>query len=182
MVKLYHGTCLLALEGIEKEQSIIPNRLHSSDALNEGYSEEEYYGYLFFTDSISNAIHYSTLATANNVRSPLHQSHWGDLTVVLEIELPEKLLLPDLHDAPNAQNWKESMEYCRSARYQGVIPTTAIQHVLLCHYDLDEPIVKCSFSDWKESLSQYGHLFSTEYQDTAIKYVEDGKTPLFFKK
>lgn len=181
MVHLYHGTTLTALEGMERDQKLIPNKLNSSDAIQAGYEPNDYYGYLFATNHLSNAIHYSTMAIANNHKSPYHNEKWGNLCIVLEIELPEQHLLPDVHDAPHASTWEESLENCRSVRYQGELELSCINRVLFCHYELDTTMVSCSFQDWKKALEQYGYIFEPKNENLACEWVEEEKIPISYK-
>jgi hypothetical protein len=180
MVRLYHGTTLTAFEGMEQEQKLIPNKLNSSDAIQAGYDPNEYYGYLFATNNLSNAIHYSTMAIANNYKSPFHDERWGNLSIVLELELPKQLLLPDVHDAPNATSWEDSLNQCRSVRYKGELNLSCIKRVLFCHYELDTAILSCSFHNWKEALAQYGYIFDVANEEMTCEWVEEEKTPIIF--
>lgn len=180
-MRLYHGTTLTAIESMEKDQILIPNKLNSSDAIASGYDPTVYFGFLFLTNSISNAIHYSTMAIANNHKSSYHHPDWGNLTIVLEIELPEQQLLPDLHDASLAKTWEESLERCMSVRYEGNIPLSSITRILFCHYEYDMPVLSCSFEEWRKALAEHGNLFNRESEEIIGEWLDEGKLPLSFQ-
>lgn len=178
MIHLYHGTTLIAIEQMMKDGKLIPNKLNSSDAINAGYNPDDYYGYLFLTNCLSNAIHYSTMAIANNHRSPLHNESWGNLCIVLEIVLPEEHLLPDVHDAPNAKTWKESLVTCRSLRHKGEIPLSFVSQIKFCHYEFDDAVVSSTPSNWEETLLKYGHLFDADHMHEVEVLLSENQTPL----
>lgn len=178
MRRLYQGTNLLTPDGITSEQKLIPNKQNASYALEAGYPVEDYKGYLFFTDSLSNAIHYSTLAFANvkNSHNGLEDLH--NLNVVLEVELLEEDLIPDKCDAPEATSWEESLSKCRAVSVKGEVLIGSVKRILFCHYEIDNVLVISSISNWRSTIREYAHYFHNDNIDEVLTLYEKGYFPI----
>ncbi|GAB6548807.1 hypothetical protein bcgnr5378_08700 [Bacillus cereus] len=175
VTSLIHGTSYEAILGIKKDQELIPNKIKSSYAVEEGYHEaEDFYGYLFFTNRVETAIHNSSYATHNiSIKHPLPDG----LYFALEIEIPESKLESD---NSLAKDWKESLDLSMSVKVKGNIPASWVKKVLLCHYEIDNVLIKCTLDNLEEVLKQYKDLFL--HSHTVIDAVSDrllaGKLPI----
>ncbi|KZD71180.1 hypothetical protein [Bacillus cereus] len=172
---LIHGTSYGALLGIKNDKELIPNKINSSYAVEEGYHDaEEFYGYLFFTNSIGTAIHNSSYATHNlTIKHPLPDG----LYFALEIEIPESKLVTDCKEA---KDWEESLDLIRSVKVKGNIPISWVKKVLLCHYDLEEVLIKCTLDNLEEVIMQFKDLFLSESAVTKAvdECLEEGELPI----
>ncbi|WP_336770126.1 hypothetical protein [Bacillus bombysepticus] len=175
---LIHGTSYEALLGIKNDKELIPNKINSSYAVEEGYHEaEEFYGYLFFTNSLGTAIHNSSYATHNiSIKHPLPHG----LYFALEIEIPESKLETD---SKEIRDWTESLDLIRSVKVKGKIPTSWVKTVLLCHYDLEEVLIKCTLDNLEDVVRQYKDLFLSESVVTKAvdECLEEGKLPIMIE-
>jgi hypothetical protein len=145
--KLLHGTSCTAIDLIFENEELVPQGSNGSLALEspELYNEEDYKGFLFFTDFLPLAVDYATMATSNTGR------YLGNLIPVLEVELEETKLLPDTMDAPGALDWKESLESVNQVKVKGNLPTSIIFRILLIDYDsLDVMYEFKSYQSYKE--------------------------------
>lgn len=176
-MRVYHGTSLKGIQGIIENKAIIPNKIMGSNAMDspEGYDPKHFYGFSFFSDDVFSAIDYSSIAMSNAEAPKEGILH---LNVVLEVELDENGFLPDLHDCPEATCWQDSMERIHAVRWKGEIPHTAIKRILLCHYDVCDVLVSCSFDEFEEVLEQYAYLFC-EKNSKVVKNQYYGNENLF---
>lgn len=133
---LLHGTTLSSLVEIAKNRHFIPQRKNGSDALANHYEEKYFLDYIFFTNDEENAGHYSTLACSN-------QGEYDNKNIqtIVGAIIPQHLLLPDLCDAPQATDWRESLNQIKSVCVKNELQLPAEKVFLLfTDYDTGEPL------------------------------------------
>jgi RNA binding exosome subunit len=149
--KFLHGTSYKAIGLMFKKEELIPQGSIGSLALEspELYNEEDYKGFLFFTDFLPLAVDYGTMAAFNTGQ------YLGNLIPVLEVELDEAKLLPDTMDAKEARDWKESLEMVNQIKTKGNLPTNCITRILIVDYDTIDIMYEFrSYKNYKEAITE----------------------------
>lgn len=135
-VLLYHGTTLSSMREIVETLTFVPQKKNGSDALANHYPEGVFLDYVFFTNDLDNAGHYSTLACSN-----LGEYDNGDIQTIIGVMIPEYKLLPDLCDAPKTEEWKDSLKRINSVSVKGKLTLPAENLFLLyTNYDTGQPL------------------------------------------
>lgn len=133
---LLHGTTLSSLKEIATNRLFVPQKRNGSDALANHYKAEHFIGYNFFTNDDDNAGHYSMYACSN-------QGEYDNngIQTIVGVVLPEQLLLPDLCDAPESTDWKDSLKQIHSVSVKGALEVPEDNLFLLfSDYETGEPL------------------------------------------
>lgn len=162
-VLLYHGTCLSAFKEIARAGTFIPQKQCGSDALENGYLPAHFEGLVFMTNCEQDAGHYSTLACSN-----MGQYDNGDIQTIIGALVPKEILLPDLGDCPDANDWTDSLKQMNAVCIRGNLTLPKEQLFLLfTDYETGNPLyfttdldVQTAFNKAVESLQKNSQLSS----------------------
>jgi hypothetical protein len=137
---LYHGTTLDRFKGITDSLSIIPQA--KKGAGSGGSKPELYEGFTFFATSLKVAGDYALWKNKEE----------KGICVILELTLPEDILLPDDNDCPIAKHWEESADKICQVKVLGSVSVSCINNIYF--YDqLEEgylfELFDLPFQDWK---------------------------------
>lgn len=151
---LFHGTTLNSLKAIANEGVFIPQKKNGSDALANHYEPEQFLNYVFFTNDLENAGHYSTLACATQ-----GEYDNGNIETIVGAIIPRQRLLPDLCDATNAKDWVESLQKTRAVSVKGELHLPAANLFLVfVDYDTGEVLYLTTELDGEKAFAKATEL------------------------
>lgn len=157
---LYHGTTLTAALKMIKDKEMVPQGSKGTDSLNltgnPDYNPANYLGYLFFTDEMWLAVEYCSIAMSN-----VGDYTTGNIMIVLQLDIPEELFLPDFCDSPDKDCWKRSLEEVHQISVKGNLPIDYLQKILFIDYECPEMVVKEATI---ETLSSVLNGFNFKYE------------------
>lgn len=159
---LYHGTNYQGLIGITNSQSILPNA--SEGAGPARGRESNYYGFSFLATTKEKAFTYTKDISIDQLK------------VIIEVQVPEELLLPDDVDCPECKTWQESSSKVNQVKVVGEISSNHIKSIYLYNPINDEFIVETNLNNWQKDFEQNAELFenSNKNSDIADQMEEHG--------
>lgn len=167
---LYHGTTLKRLHGITEQEWIIPQAMKGAGKGGTDVISHLYEGFTFFATSKSVAGEYALWKNRNS----------DEICVILEVKLPEDILLPDDNDCPLAKEWSESAKKIGQVKVWGNVSVRDISNIYF--YDEFEKgylfdLFELQYSNWQmyfdEKLQTIYHNRDKETEYHKNLYIQD---------
>lgn len=142
----------------------------------EGYNNhvEEYerqmsgfLGFTFFTGGLKTARDYSSDA--------------DKIGVVLEVELPEEILLPDDNDCYNCETWQDSLKSIDQVKVKGGVTSDKIKRIHFFNNNTKKKMFISTWDSWEKDMEENQGKVSGE-QEYKFDPSIDEEAGLFFQK
>lgn len=147
-VVLYHGTNYEGLLGITNNKALIP---HASEGAGPGLGRENnFYGFTFLATSIDKAFTYALSIKKDK------------LMAILELSLPESLLLPDDVDCPACKTWQESDKKIKQVKVSGKVSADYIKKISLYNPITNAFVIESTLESWQNDFEDNIGVFETD--------------------